>query len=236
MGEYLQHQIRTHARAQMEEAGVLSANGHFDYGNGYHASSYLDVLRLLETPSLVWRVAQDLVDVIPSNLTARAEIVAGPDTAGAILAHVVAGILDGRRPLSASPCRFAAFERHERHAWRVVPAYASSLDGRSILLVNDCRRAGGALEQCVALATQAGADVIGCAAVWEWPGTAEVTSAHVTLLCDWLRADGVPFAECPWCRAGHEPVATIRFTKPRHRQIQQLLPDSPLDIPVRFAL
>lgn len=204
MPDHRQHQIRTHAKAQIEAAGVLLAGGHFDYGNGYHASSYLDVFGLLETPSLVWRIAEDLVDMIPQSLAANAEIVGGPGTAGAILAHIVAGILDGRRPLSGAPRRFVAFEHHERHTLRLAPAYASAMRGRSMLLVDDCRRAGGALDKSVEIAKQAGADVIGGAAIWEWPGTTQAPAMPMTVLCDWLRTDSVPFKECPLCRAGHQ--------------------------------
>jgi hypothetical protein len=86
----------------------------------------------------------------------------------------------------------------------LMPAYASAMRGRSMLLVDGCRRSGGALERCVDVARQAGADVIGCAAIWEWPGTRQASPMPVTVLCDWLRADGVPLKECPLCHAGHQ--------------------------------
>lgn len=90
MRQYREHQIRTHQRAQREKAGVLLADGHSNYGNGHHASSYLD-LSGLASPVLVWRIPEYLVDVIPQTLTARAEIVGGPGTADVILAHLMAG-------------------------------------------------------------------------------------------------------------------------------------------------
>ena len=40
-------------------------DGHFDYGNGYHGRVYLNPHRIFRQPSLIWRFAQDLIDVLP---------------------------------------------------------------------------------------------------------------------------------------------------------------------------
>ncbi len=71
--------------------------GHFDYGNGFHGKLYLNPHQLLQYPSTIWRVAQDLIDVTPADFIDNTEIVAGPATGGALLAHTMAGLLDGRR-------------------------------------------------------------------------------------------------------------------------------------------
>jgi orotate phosphoribosyltransferase len=59
--------------------------------------------QLFQYPSTIWRVAQDLIDIIPSDVVANTEIVAGPVTGGALLAHTIAGLLDGRRALTHPP-------------------------------------------------------------------------------------------------------------------------------------
>ena len=50
--------------------------------------------QLFRYPSTIWRVAQDLIDVMPVDLAEQAEIVAGPATGGALLAHTLAGLLE----------------------------------------------------------------------------------------------------------------------------------------------
>jgi orotate phosphoribosyltransferase len=93
-------EIRQKARKEMERSGVLMTNGHFDYGNGFHGRVYLSVYlnphQLFQHPSTIWRLAQDVLDIVPSALLEQVEVVAGPPTGGALLAHTIAGLLDGR--------------------------------------------------------------------------------------------------------------------------------------------
>ena len=84
-------------------------DGHFDYGNGYHGRVYLNPHQLFRHPSTIWRFAQDLIDLLPGELVQRTEVVAGPVTGGALLAHTMAGLLDSRRSLTHPPCSFAPF-------------------------------------------------------------------------------------------------------------------------------
>src|SRR5688572_27188950 len=101
--------IKRRAFAQMQELGVLMRAGHYDYGNGYHGRAYLNPHQLFLHPSTIWRLAQDLLDVLPGELLEGTEVVAGPATGGALLAHTLAGLLDGRRALTHPPCSFAPF-------------------------------------------------------------------------------------------------------------------------------
>ena len=55
---------------------------HFDYGNGYHGSVYLNPHELFRRPSTIWRFAQDLLDVLPASVISSTEVVAGPVTGG----------------------------------------------------------------------------------------------------------------------------------------------------------
>src|SRR5438874_304742 len=102
--------LRRKALATLQEYEVLMLDGHFDYGNGYHGRDYLNPHRLFRQPSLIWRLAQDLIDVMPESMTSSTEVVAGPVMGGALLAHTIAGLLDGRRDLRHPPTSFAAFE------------------------------------------------------------------------------------------------------------------------------
>ena len=100
---------RAKALKELQQSEVLMMDGHFDYGNGYHGRAYLNPHHLFRHPSTIWRFAQDLIDVLPGDLVQRAEVVAGPATGGALLAHTIAGLLDSRRSLTHPPCVFAPF-------------------------------------------------------------------------------------------------------------------------------
>src|SRR6185436_1274266 len=75
------------ALKQLQELDVLMHSGHYDYGNGYHGRAYLNPHQLFLHPSTIWRFAQDLLDILPGELLDRTEVVAGPATGGALLAH-----------------------------------------------------------------------------------------------------------------------------------------------------
>src|SRR5919108_35592 len=69
---------RDQALATLEGFEVLMRDGHFDYGNGFHGRVYLHPHQLFRQPSTIWRLAQDLLDVLPAEVIERTEIVAGP--------------------------------------------------------------------------------------------------------------------------------------------------------------
>src|SRR5690349_25105387 len=84
-------------------------NGHFDFGNGYHGSLYLNPHQLFRHPSTIWRFAQDLLDVLPASVLDVTDVVTGPVTGGALLAHMMAGLLDSRRAITRPATLFAPF-------------------------------------------------------------------------------------------------------------------------------
>ncbi|MGH9203609.1 MAG: hypothetical protein ACRD2A_20480, partial [Vicinamibacterales bacterium] len=100
------HDLRARAFDDLRRFEVVM-EGHFDYGNGFHGRLYLNPHQLFQLPATVWRVAQDLIDVMPSEFSQDADVIAGPATGGALLAHTIAGLLDGRRTMSHPPYRFA---------------------------------------------------------------------------------------------------------------------------------
>ena len=102
-------EIREKALKDLQQYQVLMIDGHFDFGNGYHGRVYLNPHQLFRYPSTIWRFAQDLLDVLPASVVDDTEVVAGPVTGGALLAHTVAGLLDSRRPMDSPRTMFAPF-------------------------------------------------------------------------------------------------------------------------------
>ncbi len=134
-------ELHRQALKKLQDAGVLMQQGHFDYGNGFHGRLYLNPHQLLRYPSTIWRLAQDLIDVLPGELLEQTQVVAGPATGGALLAHTIAGLLDGRRALTHPPCSFAPFTMVDGN-FVLRSFYAGQMHGQRVLLADDVRNTG----------------------------------------------------------------------------------------------
>src|SRR5438093_296667 len=150
-------------------------DGHFDYGNGYHGRVYVNPHQLFRHPSTIWRFAQDLIDLLPADLIEKTQVVAGPATGGALLAHTIAGLLDSRRSLTHPPCSFAPFNVDAASFNPGAPAprsglalrtfYQAEINGKRVLLVDDIRNTGDTFAKCAALVKDAGGIVLATAQI-----------------------------------------------------------------------
>src|SRR6266545_7973003 len=133
--------LRRQALKTLEDLGVLMRDGHFDYGNGFHGRVYLNAHQLFRHPSTIWRLAQDLLEILPAVLLEHTEVVAGPVMGGALLAHTLAGLLDGRRSLTHPPCSYAPFTiRGDSFVLRDF--YARHMKRKRVLIADDVRNKG----------------------------------------------------------------------------------------------
>jgi len=174
-------------------------DGHFDYGNGYHGRVYLNPHQLFRHPSTIWRFAQDLLDVMPGDLVQRAEVVAGPVTGGALLAHTIAGLLDSRRSLTHPPCSFAPFNYDGSGGFALRTFYRQELNGKRVLLADDVRNTGETFARCAALVHEAGGVVVATVEIYDR------CEAHVDLgvpniaLAEYKAPENYKAADCPLC-------------------------------------
>ncbi len=196
--------LREKALKDLEHAGVLMLGGHFDYGNGYHGSVYLNPHQLFQHPSTIWRFAQDLIDVLPVELLQTTEVVAGPVTGGALLAHTIAGLLDSRRSLTHPPSLFAPFDfdrdRPKRLALR--PSYRSMLAGKRVLLADDVRNTGATFAHCASLVREAGGTVVATVEICDRLESIHDVGVPNVALAEYGAPDNMPADQCPLCRAG----------------------------------
>lgn len=176
--------------------------GHFDYGNGYHGRVYLNPHQLFRRPSTIWRFAQDLIDLLPSDLVERTEVVAGPVTGGALLAHTIAGLLDSRRSLTHPPCSFAPFTHDAGGGLALRPFYRASLKGKRVLLADDVRNTGETFARAAALARDAGATVLATAEIYDRLEAAEGLGVPNISLAEYKAPENYKVAECPLCKDG----------------------------------
>ena len=200
--------IRNKALKDLQESEVLMIEGHFDYGNGYHGRVYLNPHQLFRHPSTIWRFAQDLIDVLPSELVQRTEVVAGPATGGALLAHTIAGLLDSRRSLTHPPCSFAPFTHDAGGGLALRPFYRAELKGKRVLLADDVRNTGETFARAAALAREAGATVLATAEIYDRLEAIRDLGVPNISLAEYRAPANYKVAECPLCKDG---VPITRF-------------------------
>ena len=211
-------QIREKALKDLQQYEVLMLDGHFDFGNGFHGPVYLNPHQLFRYPSTIWRFAQDLLDLLPVSVVEATEVVAGPVTGGALLAHTIAGLLDSRREITRPPTLFAPFTLDAGPGGLKASGYPCGhtltrfyqrlVAGRKALIVDDVRNTGQTLARCVGLVQKAGGTVIATAEIYDRMEAMMDAGVPNVALAEYKAPDNVPAERCPMCRAGM-PVTTF---------------------------
>ena len=201
-------EIREKALRDLQQFEVLMIDGHFDFGNGYHGRLYLNPHQLFRHPSTIWRFAQDLIDVLPASIVDEAEVVAGPVTGGALLAHTVAGLLDSRRAITRPPTIFAPFNVDVNCGQVLSRFYQDQIRGRKVLLVDDVRNTGQTFARCAELVREAGGTVLATGEIYD--RLEAVTSLDVPniALAEYKAPENYPAGSCPLCQSG-VPITTF---------------------------
>lgn len=201
-------EIREHALKDLQRSGVLMRAGHFDYGNGYHGREYLNPHQIFRHPSTIWRIAQDLIDLLPGDLVQQTEVVAGPATGGALLAHTMAGLLDSRRSLTHPPCSFAPFDSEAGGGVALRPFYQRELRGKRVLLADDVRNTGETLAKCAALVRAAGGTVVATIEIYDRSEALVDLGVPNIALAEYKASENYKASDCPLCKSG---VPITRF-------------------------
>lgn len=201
-------EIRRRALEELQRFEVLMLDGHFDYGNGYHGRVYLNPHQLFRYPSTIWRFAQDLIELLPESLVSQADVVAGPLTGGALLAHTIAGLLDSRRPLSEPPKMFAPFAPDAGRDRALRSFYRGQMAGKRVLIADDVRNTGQTLERCAALVREAGGIPVATIEIYDRQEALVDLGVPNVALAEFKAPDNFPANDCPLCRAG-KPVTAF---------------------------
>lgn len=195
-------EVRRKALDSLQEFEVLMLDGHFDYGNGYHGRVYLNPHRIFRQPSLIWRLAQDLLDILPEQIVSSTEVVAGPVMGGALLAHTLAGLLDSRHPLTHPRTSFAPLSFDDSGTMVLRPFYRSVVAGKRVLLADDIRNTGGTLQKAKELIEQAGGTVIATVEIYDRLEAMVDLGIPNFALAGYRAAENFEAAACPMCRQG----------------------------------
>src|SRR5262245_12065864 len=188
--------------ATLQEFEVLMTDSHFDYGNGYHGRVYLNPHRIFRQPSLIWRLGQDLIDMLPESVMSSNEVVAGPVLGGALLAHTVAGLIDGRRSLSLPPTSFAPLSEDRDGALSLRPFYRGVVAGERVLLVDDVGNKGKTVERGKAIIEAAGGTVVATAQIVDRLEAIVDLGVPNFALAEYPAPENYSTGRCPMCRAG----------------------------------
>jgi len=200
--------IRQRALEDLQRFEVLMIDGHFDFGNGYHGRVYLNPHQLFRYPSTIWRFAQDLIDLMPATLVEQTDLVAGPVTGGALLAHTIAGLLDSRRKLTDPAKLFAPFAPDAGRGHTLRSFYRRQMSGKRVLLADDVRNTGQTFERCAALVREAGGTVVGTVEIYDRMEAIVDLGVPNIALAEYRASDNFPADSCPLCRAG-QPVTAF---------------------------
>lgn len=201
-------ELRRQALENLQEFEVLMLDGHFDYGNGYHGRVYLNPHRLFRQPSLIWRFAQDLIELLPDSIVAATDVVAGPVMGGALLAHTIAGLLDARRSLSRPPTSFAPLSIGAGGVLTLRPFYRTVVSGRRVLLADDVRNTGKTFERAMAILEGAGAMVIATIEICDRLEAMVDLGVPNFALAEYQAPENYPADNCPLCQAG-KPITSF---------------------------
>src|SRR5438094_592037 len=201
--------IRERALRDLQQSEVLIRDGHFDYGNGFHGRVYLNPHQLFRQPATIWRLAQDLIDLLPADLVQQTEVVAGPVTGGALLAHTIAGLLDSRRGLTHPPCSFAPFDVDRVGGeLRLRSFYRDVVKGKRVLLADDVRNTGQTFQECAALAKDAGAIIVATVEIYDRGEAVVNLDAPNHALAEFAAPENFKADQCPLCKSG-VPIAAF---------------------------
>jgi orotate phosphoribosyltransferase len=200
--------IRGTALRDLQQYEVLMVNGHFDFGNGFHGPVYLNPHKLFRYPATIWRFAQDLLDVLPPSILDETEIVTGPVTGGALLAHTIAGLLDSRRDITRPATLFAPITLDTNCGLTLPRFYRKLVAGRKALVVDDVRNTGQTHKHCVDLVREAGGAVVATAEIYDRMEAIVDAGVPNFALAEYKAPDNFPADSCPLCRAG-VPIETF---------------------------
>src|SRR5262245_18211801 len=201
-------EIRARALHELQQHQVLMLNGHFDYGNGYHGRVYVNPHQLFRYPSRIWRFAQDLLDVLPGAILEATDLVAGPVTGGALLAHTMAGLLDSRRPISSPPTLVAPFAAEPDGGPTLSRFYPRQIADARALPLDDVRNTGQTLLQCAGLVRESGGTLIATAEICDRMEAVVDAGVPNFPLVEYNAPENYPSATCPLC-AGGIPINTF---------------------------
>lgn len=149
--------------AEFRSCGAL-LEGHFKLSSGRHSGHYLQCARVLMNPARAGRLAQAVVNAIPSAVLDRVDVVVSPAMGGIIVGHEVARVMGKDALFLERPD--GVF--HLRRGFALQP-------GAKVLMVEDVVTTGLSSREAIAAVAREGGEVIAeCALIDRSLGSADL--------------------------------------------------------------
>ena len=145
---------------------------------------------------------------MPTSILQDTEVVAGPVTGGALLAHTMAGLLDSRRKLDMPPTAFAPFSINAEGLPVLSRFYRNLVKGKKVLLADDVRNTGQTLDRCAAVVRASGGVVLATCQIYDRVEAVIESDVPNTALAEYQASPNYPVTDCPLCRTGI-PITTF---------------------------
>lgn len=186
----------------LKSIGAIITDTHVVYASGRHGSAYVDHRLIYANPDVCREFCKALADKFAYDVI---QVVIGPVTGGAILAHEVAGCF---REHGYTVHGLYADEV-ERNIFQIPQCFERLIRGKYVLVVEDIMMTGNSAKSVVHAVHTAGGIVVGVGVIWvrnqaalkTFEDAGRFLSLIETRLDDWSEAD------CPLC-AQNIPVNT----------------------------
>jgi len=133
---------------------------------------------------------------MPGSIAEDADVVAGPVTGGALLAHTIAGLLDSRRALTQPARLFAPFAPDGGRRLTLKSFYRAQVAGKRVLLADDVRNTGRRSSAAPTWCAKAGGTVIATVEIYDRMESIVDLGVPNIALAEYRAPDNVPAAEC----------------------------------------
>ena len=192
---------------ELERSGALH-KGHFRLSSGLHSPAYVQCARLLEDPARARRAGEALAGALVEELGEAWR--GGPDS---VLAPAMGAVLIGHEVAAALGVPFRFTERTADGAMALRRGFELAA-GERVVVIEDAVTTGRSTRETMALAREAGAEVMAVGALVDRSGDAtpfDVPFVRLTTLdLPTWRPDACPLCEqgTPAVKPGSRPEAS----------------------------
>lgn len=180
-------------RSILDETGAIR-HGHFVLTSGRHSDTYIQCARVMESPRMTLRLAEEAFARLPEALRESVDLVVSPAVGGITFGFAVGLALD---------VDFIFTER-EKGAMSLRRSFEIP-QGARVLVCEDVVTTGSSVKEVIDLVTSAGAEVVGVVSLIDRK-TARVFDAPFWPLLE-LEVPSYASQECPLCANGVEAVS-----------------------------
>jgi orotate phosphoribosyltransferase len=191
----------------LEDSGAI-LHGHFKFGSGRderHGSTYVLGRRLFSIAYASKWLTQSLFDVLPAEIRQQTEFIAGPQTAGIIVARDLADFITTSRKKGEPGVEAVFFDKDKDGGYELHPSDQRRLKNRQVIIVDDVRHLGLTFAVCAQRVQEVGGSVIATAELID-RGLKVLPLRVPNFFVGQIDPDKLyTKEECPKCRIG-EPI------------------------------